>query len=514
VHRDWSRSLVLGTAWLIFTVCCLLPLAWMLLASNDSASFEIFVIELSGARQRSLLINTLALGGGVASLALVVGVPLGLLLGRCDTKRSHVPRILLTLPLVLPSYVLALVWIVLFGVHKSEWVYSLPAGVAVLGLSLYPLVMLTAEASLRNIPARLEEAARLVASPWRTWKNVIFPLMMPAIGASTLIVFVLAVSEFAVPSLLRIRVYTTEVFTAFAALYDSRRATLIAIPLLAVAAVVSLVAVRLVRHPVIGRADRAPAAAVWIGRKERIARLVLMAAGVLALAIPTGALLREATSGHASLTDAISMDAIRNSFAWSMTGASLVVLVGSILAYWRTRMARRSAYAVDSLFLALFAVPATVLGVGVIALWNRPGLAGTIYQSDLIVLVAYLGRFLPVAALLCAAFLRMVPSAVEEAASMAGASWMRSLRGIVLPMAARGLAAVWLIIFILLLGDVGVTILVAPPGESTIPVRAYTLIANSPTSDVARLGLLQIVVNVLPMVAIGVLLWRLSESQA
>ena len=43
-------------------------------------------------------------------------------------------------------------------------------------------------------------------------------------------IFVLAVSEFGVPGLLRVRVFTTEVFTAFAALYDFSRATILALP--------------------------------------------------------------------------------------------------------------------------------------------------------------------------------------------------------------------------------------------------------------------------------------------
>ena len=45
------------------------------------------------------------------------------------------------------------------------------------------------------------------------------------IVAAALVIFVLAVSEFGVPGLLRVRVYTTEVFTAFAALYDFSRAS-------------------------------------------------------------------------------------------------------------------------------------------------------------------------------------------------------------------------------------------------------------------------------------------------
>jgi iron(III) transport system permease protein len=53
------------------------------------------------------------------------------------------------------------------------------------------------------------------------------------------------------------------------------------------------------------------------------------------------------------------------------------------------------------------------------------------------------------------------------------------------------IAATWAVVFVLAFGELGATILVAPPGESTLPVRIYTLIANAPSSQVAALALLQ-----------------------
>ena len=64
--------------------------------------------------------------------------------------------------------------------------------------------------------------------------------------AAALVIFVLAVSEFGVPGVLRVRVYTTEIFTAFAALYDPGRAALLALPLLALCLAVAVVAVALI----------------------------------------------------------------------------------------------------------------------------------------------------------------------------------------------------------------------------------------------------------------------------
>jgi iron(III) transport system permease protein len=65
------------------------------------------------------------------------------------------------------------------------------------------------------------------------------------------------------------------------------------------------------------------------------------------------------------------------------------------------------------------------------------------------------------------------------------------------------MAAAWVIAFVLAFGELGVSILVAPPGEATLPIRIYTIIANTPASQVAALALLQALVIFAPVAALG-----------
>ena len=114
-----------------------------------------------------------------------------------------------------------------------------------LSVVFYPLSMLATEVAMRRIDGRLEEAALVVAPPGRVMSRITLPLAAPGVFAAALVIFVLAVSEFGVPGLLRVRVYTTEVFTAFAALYDFTRAILLAVPLLLLCLIVAAVAAAL-----------------------------------------------------------------------------------------------------------------------------------------------------------------------------------------------------------------------------------------------------------------------------
>jgi ABC-type spermidine/putrescine transport system permease subunit II len=72
-----------------------------------------------------------------------------------------------------------------------------------------------------------------------------------------------------------------------------------------------------------------------------------------------------------------------------------------------------------------------------------------------------------------------------------------------LPQIRLGVVAAWVIAFILAFGELGVSILVAPPGEATLPIRIYTIIANAPSSHVAALALLQATVVFVPLAVLG-----------
>jgi iron(III) transport system permease protein len=225
---------------------------------------------------------------------------------------------------------------------------------------------------------------------------------------------------------------------------------------------------------------------------------------VVALGVPLVVLVREAMGARSwwAVVDG-SRDAIVNSLLLATAGATAVVSLAVWLGYARARAPGRIGQLADVLLVVVFAVPSTIVGVGLIGLWNRPGLLGTVYGTDAMFLLAHLARFVPVAALALAASTRFVPVSHEEAAAAAGAGWLRTMSRIVLPQIRLGVAAAWVIAFILAFGELGVSILVAPPGEATLPIRIYTLIANTPSSHVAVLALLQAAVIFVPLAVLG-----------
>jgi iron(III) transport system permease protein len=481
---------------------------------------------LAEARQRTLLLNSTLLGAGAAVLASLIGVPLGFLLARADLPAKRFFRLALVVPLVIPPYILALAWIYLGGSAGllsqvagrdllSGYTYSLPGAIMVLGVSFFPLSMLATEAAARRVEARLEEAALMVARPRRVLLHITLPLIAPHIAASALVIFVLALAEFGVPGLLRVNVFTTEVFTAFAALYDFGAATVLAIPLLLVTVIIGfLVKLIIGEKLLVTRRGSRLGLPLNLGRWRAAVVLGLSLLLAFCVLIPLSVLTFEAGQVRRVIAavDGASVS-ITNSLMLSIVGATLVVTVAVFLGYSRARFLTKLRGAVDLALIVLFAVPSTVIGIGLIGLWNRPGPLAAVYTSPAIIVIGYLARFLPVAALILAASVRQISGSFEEAAEVAGASWPRIFARIVFPQMRTGIIAAWVVSFIFAFGELGTTILVAPPGESTLHIRIYTVIANTPSSEVAALALIQAGIILLPLALVGVFIRSRGVNQ-
>jgi iron(III) transport system permease protein len=242
--------------------------------------------------------------------------------------------------------------------------------------------------------------------------------------------------------------------------------------------------------------------------------LCFLVTGTLAMAlvIPILVLLREAAATSIVVAALSAWPSIRLSLVVSVIGATLVVLVGAALGYARARASSRVGRLADATWVVLFAVPSTITGVALIGLWNRPSLPGLVYGTLGMLVLVYLARFVPMAALIMAAGVRQVPVSQEEAAAVSGAGWPRTMRVVVVPQIGRALAATWVVAFVFAFGELGASVLVSPAGESTLPIRIYTLIANSPSSAVAALALLQIAVIFVPLALGAAFITRPSNA--
>ena len=197
----------------------LLPLAYLVLRAVGGGADALAVLDRDTL---DLVVQTLALVGAVPAAAIGVGLPRAWLVTRTDLPARRLIAVASPLPLVLPSYVAALALLGAFGprgllqqvleplgVERLPEIYGFVGAWLALTLSTYPYVFLLAAAALRGLDPALEDAARgLGHSRWRLFRRVTLPALRPALGASSLLVALYALSDFGAVSLMQYNALT------------------------------------------------------------------------------------------------------------------------------------------------------------------------------------------------------------------------------------------------------------------------------------------------------------------
>jgi iron(III) transport system permease protein len=527
---DLKRPFLLGVVCLL-AVAGFLPIVVMFAKSmrvEGEMSFVHYISLFASSRPWNLLKQSLALSFLTTLLATGIGIPLGILFGKSDLPFRRVFTVLFSLPLLLPPYIIAVSWFHVIGregllAHilgsrvtewTSSWLFGLPGCVLVLVTAFMPIVLLLTMTYLKTVHPHLEEAARLVA-PWRSvLKRIIIPLIMPGVLLSSILVFILTLGEFSVPMFLRYDVFPVESFTQFSAFYNYEAGTAAAIPLLCIVLLILLIERGFLRDKTYQIRPTPSDGNALIIKLGTVKWRLFVLVGLFCLfntVLPILVLVIQSGSFSSYLQGlARASDSLARSLLFAAVGASLLTIFGYFTGYLIQTKAFSFWRAVDSMTIFLFALPGTVIGIGLISLWNQP-VTNFIYATPAIIILGYLAQYTALTSRMTVSTLVQIPPSMEEAAQVAGAGWMRRVIWIVAPLAKRGLIAGWLVGYIFCLRDTGISMMVYPPGWDTFPVRIFTLMANSPSELVAALCVMMIGATLLPLGLLG-LAFRARKS--
>jgi iron(III) transport system permease protein len=510
-----TKRLFLTLVVLLFAIIGVLPLLFMLFKSvmaDGELNLSIFTEILATGHQWVLMYHSLTLAFAVALLSTLVGFPLGILFGKTDLPFRRFFTVLFTIPLLIPPYIFAISWSGLpVGVNYDSF-FGLLGCITVLFSVFLPIPMLLAIFFLHTVNPRLEEAGLLAASWKEVMAEITLPLLAPAAALSFMLVFILSFGEFSVANFLRYDVYPVESFTLFAAFYDTGPAIAAALPL-AGAALLFLLAEELFfrkrsyrpylfsRHEILtlklGPLRR------WLFPAVAVLGFVVVIAPMIVLLVNSG--------GLENYLKAFRMagDSMLRSLEFAATTATLMTFFGFFIGYLVHTKALAVWRVADAVTIFLFALPGTVIGISLISLWNTPW-TNIVYATPLIVIFGLLAKYTALAGKISAVWLAQIPSSMEEAAQVAGAGWFRRVIFIVIPLMWRGVAVAWIAGYIFSLRDTSVTMLVYPPGQDTLAVRIFTLMANGSDELIAALCVIMITITLLP----AALLWPILKTTA
>lgn len=439
--------------------------------------------------------NTFALLVLLALFAMLPGVGFAWASARYEWPGRRLFDWALVLPLALPGYVVAFVYVGLAdyaGPLQSAWralggaptafpeLRSVPGAAAVLALVLYPYVFLIVRAAfLRQGSSAMDAARSLGHGPVSAFFRAVLPMVRPAWVAGLSLVLLEALADFGAVSVLGVDTFTTAIYKTWFGLYALPAAAQMACGLVGLVVLV-LVLERLgrggARHdsPQLVPPPRRRLAR-WRGWSVTLLATLTVALGFL---VPLAQLVVWSWQARASLPE-VGESALNTALLALMAAAAVLVLALAFALLARHPGGGRPARAAGFAAGLGYAVPGTVLAVG--AMWLLvaaeravPWLATLALSSSLLaVLLALCARFFRVGhEAVDAAFHALRPSLLESARLLGASRWQR-LHRVVLPLLRPGLVAAGLLVLVEVVKELPATLMLRPFGWDTLAVRIY-----------------------------------------
>jgi len=528
------ETCVMAAAVVALIVLVVLPLLFLLVGSvrgEDGLSLEHFTEALSGRLYIQALANSLVLGAWTGLFSILIGLPMAWAVSRTNVPFPTLFRATATLSYLSPPFLTAIAYVNLFSpnaglinvllrdVLGAPWltfnVFSMAGLVLVTVLHTFPFVFLLASSALQSVDASYEEAAQILgAGRLRTALLVTLPLIAPAVLAGTLLAFVNAIALFGSQAILGLPGRIVTLPTRIYALFDYPPQYGLASALSLMFIVITVAALYL-QHRFLAR--RSYVTVGGKGARPQLidlgpARWVLLGfcAAVFAVAIllPYGALIAVSLSKSWGLSfwKGLTLDnyrfvlfeynvtqrAILNSLLLATLAATIAVLLGAVIGWIDVRTKAKGRRLLDYAALVPLGLPGIVMAVALIQFWLTMPVA--LYGTLTILLLAYIGRYIPLGVRAANTSLRQIDASLEESARVLGASWARTLREVTLPLIRPGLFAGWLLVFVPVIQELSASILLFSSSSITLAVAVYNLYETGYTEPVAALAMVNMAI--------------------
>jgi iron(III) transport system permease protein len=540
--RSFDRPAPWGLA-VVLTLLVAFPLAPIVYQSflsdrlyepDKQLTLHNYALALSSPGLWATVLTTIVFVAAATVLSLVLGVAIAVLLARTDVPTRALLHDLVIVPFYVSPLVLAFAWAILYGpsgfatigvrqLGLPTWELYSVGGMAVVAAVYYvPYAYLYAIGSLALTDPQLEDAGRIAgAGPFRTLLSITLPLLRPALLGSALLTLVSAIELLSIPLVLGLPV-GIDVLATFLWATASRStpndygivAAVSVSMLLVITALVWLQA-RITGQErrfvtVGGKAIRGRVLALG-GARWVVAFLLWLYVLVCVLLPLLGIFAQASTSFLTPLVNPLELLTIDNfkqifdqpAYVESIRNSIIISVVGGLVATafvaFAVLVTTRSDFPLRGVlsYVALYprAVPGIIVGIGF--LWSTlliPGL-GELRNTLAVLAVAFTVRFLPIG------FGAVVPSVVrvsnelDRAARISGASWLRTMRSVMVPLLRPALASAFVLLFVSFLKEYASALFLVSRGSEVIGTTMIELWRQGNSGPVAALASVQLVIT-------------------
>ncbi|MBS7701545.1 MULTISPECIES: iron ABC transporter permease [unclassified Chelatococcus] len=521
------------------------------LGLSTERSFQAVINVYATREYLTYLANALLLASAVTVAATVVGVTIAILVARTDIPYKSAIDLFVTMPIFLSPLTGLIAWIFLGSSGSGyinlaiQWVtgsnltpiniWSFAGVVWIMFLFFCPFVYLFTLGSLRSMDSSLEEASRMSgASVFTTLRRITLPMSLPAIFASSLLVFILAAEMYTIPGLIGSNAnFTTLPWQVYkdTTMFPTKQAH-------AAAAGTMLLWIALIGVWVQQRITRVSERYITVAGKgfrgnplklgsAKWPALVLLALYILSADIlPFGTLLIASFMKYSSVDffadnlwttkhyydiwnlPKLRLSLINTAVLAVITGVSCVVF-GLLTSYAEIRRPSPATKMLAFIGVLPVAVPGLVYGLGVMWTYVQTPLYGTIW----ILFLAYVAKFLPYGILVSRSGILQIHGDLEQSARMSGATQMQAMRHITMPLIKITLIAILFFVMIMSIKEVSASILLATAKNQVLSVLTWAFIDSGNYQLASAIGVVQTVM-MLALVYLTRVIFRVKLENA
>ena len=408
-------------------------------------------------------------------------------------------------------------------------IYSLPGMILVEGLLDLPIAYLIIAPAMAAFDASLEESSRVCgASTGKTIFRITLPVLRPAILAAFILCIIRGLASFAVPSVIgmpgRIYVLATHLYqmvsSGFAA--DYGKAASVGMSVL----VASVILIYLYRY--LTSAGDKYVTIAGRGYKPTIIRLkgsriplflILAMLSFVLIVLPVVVLIYTSLVPYSMipsarafsmmglkhwidvLNDPVSLLSLKNSLFLGIFEASIGIVLSIFVAYAIVKVRSRSAGLLESLSFLSFSFPGIVIGVGFMWFFVRTPLYATIWA----LLIGYIATYLPYGIRPLSSAFVQIHNHLEESSLVAGASYLTTLRRIVIPLLVPGIVSGWVLMATMFVRELSLSVVLSRPGTEALAVQILRFSEDGLWGRLSALGIIMIGMSTLLVITVNLI---------
>src|SRR5699024_328534 len=469
--------------------------------------------------------NSLVLSITVSVLVLILCVPMAYGIARTKMPFKRTISALCAIPLVIPTFISGYAFIIMFG--RSGWAtylynalggegllidpYSMTGIAIVQVFFFFPYALWPMVAAFKVSDITLEEASRnLGAKSWLTFSTVTFPLVIPGMLSTALLIFAVSFSDFGTPIILAptdLNLIVVEAYREISGFFNWGGAAILTVIMIAVAGVVYWLQNFFLKGKNYDSVSCKPNQVKL--NNNKLLTIPLSAFSMFVVLVPLLSMLTvfmqsiATTWGKDPLPSGYTLDHykeiftgslgnIQNSIVLALGALVLSVIVATFVSYF---VVRQNSTGLDFMTTVPLIVPGIAFGIALIQTFSTAPLNLT--GTAIILVIAYSIRRMPYMVRSTIGTMKAIKVDIEEAAINLGASNLTAAVTVVGPLMLPGIAAGSILVFVTVIKETSISILMAPAEWAPMSLAIFQNVLRAEYYSAAAMSIILVVIVVL-----------------